>query len=328
VRIVELVIGRSGEGAAEALAVAPHPAGLSVVALDGLDPQRVADAIVETLTSRRPRRDPLIPFVRVTLESDRGRAVIADDAAAGLRMFDGDGGTLEADLASDDEAAVDAILIRTAAIFGVEADLIAPMLRTPAQRPPATEDPEERAYAIAVLDATHLGELVHNVDDRMTASVVPDWLWIATGFGGLGVLMTAIVLLYPEARTIVLPALLLVSIVGFVAYGRRSYREITLRAELAAERTELRRRRDEARATAARLREGLASRGRDPDEVAARLRGDAIHGLPLITARDAGELANLEGSSRPTIVFVRGPVDHERRVALSALTPPAAPAQE
>ena len=172
----------------------------------------------------------------------------------------------------------------------------------------ATND--ELAYVEAERRRNQLARAVREVDDKMTASVVPDWLWVATGFGGVGVTLTAIVFLYPETRIYLIPALILLSIVGFALYGFRSAKELRIRGRLQVERRDLRERREKAKAEAAKLRETLEAQGIDPDGVLVRLSKIGVADAPVILS--GHDPSALEAEERQVVLFVSGTSDHPK----------------
>ncbi len=201
---------------------------------------------------------------------------IADDASLGLRLLTETrrGGVplmLEAKADSDDR--VEALLQRVAIAAGAdEPEHLFVMLagEAPSADAEADASPDALAYVDAHRRAAALAKAVRAIDDRMTASVVPDWLWIATGLGGVGVFLTVIALLYPDLRIYVVPMLSVAALLGFLAYALRAFRELKVRGELQLERRELRARREAARAEAKDRQAALARSGRSPEEVLMR----------------------------------------------------------
>lgn len=283
-RITEITLGVLRDDRPVVLRVEPRSSGASVIATpEGLPAERVAAAVRDTL-ARPSVRDPesagSIPFVRVALAEGTHVLEVADDAGERIRMLTEASSPeaipkiLEARLGGTEEedAAVEEILGRITLAAGVPGvSELAALLATAVQPVPEEASTEEVGYVDAERRASRLAAAVRAIDDRMTASVVPDWLWIATGFGGLGVLLTALVFLYPSTRIFLIPALILLSVIGFGLYGWRSFRELRLRGQLQIERAELRARRERARAEAQALRQALELAGVDPDQSLVRL---------------------------------------------------------
>ncbi len=123
---------------------------------------------------------------------------------------------------------------------------------------------------------------------------------IATGFGGLGVLLTSVVLLYPHLRIYLIPLLIVLSVIGFAAYGARSLKELRRRAQLQQERAELRLRREKARGRLHALRDELLALGIDPD---ASLRSLAqlsiLDAVPALVSHDPSRPWPLSEDPRP-----------------------------
>jgi hypothetical protein len=320
-KIAEILVGVAALGGEKprTLAVKPHPRGLTIVPIEGgaLPPEHLARALRETLSA--PERSALCaeaPFLRISASSDDVELAIADDASLALRLLTETrkGGIpliLEAKPDGDD---IDALLRRVALAAGAdEPEALEAMLahwdagaRDDADAPAASA--EELAYAEAHRRAIALAKAVRAIDDRMTASVVPDWLWIATGLGGIGVFLTVIAFLYPDLRIYVVPALSAFALAGFFAYGWRSWRELKLRGELQLQRRELRARREAARSETRALHEALVRRGRSPEEVLLRHEGfRTLPAVPAIVSAPAeleATLARLEAHDRQTIVLV------------------------
>jgi hypothetical protein len=318
VKIACITIGVLVDGQPRVLSVSPFPEGLTLVPTGALDPDAIAAAVRHTLSSPEVRSGQ-IPFVRIALEEGDLLLEVADDAAQSVRMLtESRSGDLplvmEASPGGDE---IEALLHRISTAAGVEQEqLVAALALGALVSTEATED--ELAFVDAHRRASRLAASVRQIDDEMTASVVPDWLWIATGFGGLGVLLTAVVFLYPETRLVLIPALIALSLIGFSMYGWRSWKELRVRERLQIERAELRARREDARELAREKRALLIERGRDPDEVLARLSGTvAPRGLPAVVARDASQIDELMHLDRAAIAFIGGELAHERVRALT-----------
>lgn len=156
----------------------------------------------------------------------------------------------------------------------------------------------EQAYVAARRRAEALAAEVRSLDDQMTRSVVPDWLWIATGAGGIGVFMTVIALMYPELRVYALVGLVVASVIGFSLYGWRAYGELGTRARLLEARRERRAAREAARAEATRLGAQLEAEGGTPDAALLRLSALTLPpDLPAIIAPPHPTATELEALS-------------------------------
>jgi hypothetical protein len=299
--------------------VEPHADGLTVVPSGELDPETIAAAVRHTLSLPEPRTGGAIPFVRVALESEGLAIEAADDASQSMRMLtEGRPGALPLVMEAVELDDVEALISRISRAAGMEPERFALGLSTIETAGGGEASAEESAYVEAQRRATHLAKAVREIDDRMTASVVPDWLWVATGFGGLGVLLTAIVFLYPETRIFLIPALIVLSLIGFLLYGWRSMHELRLRGRLQIERAEMRARREEAREAAKQQRAALVERGSDPDAVLVRWSEMMVpKDVPAVLARDVDSLAELERIDRRAIVFVAGASAHPRVRALT-----------
>ncbi len=307
-RIERLILGTvEGDGpVARTYALRP---GLSVIVVD--DPEGTAAAVRDTLT--RPERDAAgVPFVSVEIQHDDIALTVADDAASGLRMMTrGRAGAIPEVLEihrSDPEEVIDggldAIFSAVAAAAGVEdIEDVAPALAVVESDGVVNDvSPEARRFLESTRRASELAAAVRGVDDRMTASVVPDWLWIATGVGGLGVFCTAIAFLYPELRVVLVAVLVVLSVVGFSLYGWRAAQEMKTRARLQEERAKLRARREDARAEAKTYRDALAASGQDPDALLVAL-GALPRTAPAILGEAAPDLAHLAECGRQVLVF-------------------------
>jgi hypothetical protein len=316
-KLTELILGVAGDPPST-LAVRPNATGLTIIPIDRptLLPELVALAIKDTLSSpeRRALKEDL-PFIRITAAAGDVELAVADDASLGLRLLTETrkGGVpliLEAKADSDDR--VEALLLRVAIAAGAdEPEHLFAMLagdRSANADTEAEASPEALAYVDAHRRATLLAKAVRAIDDRMTASVVPDWLWIATGLGGVGVFLTVIALLYPDLRIYVVPMLSIAALLGFLAYGLRAFRELKVRGELQLERREVRARREAARAEAKDRHAALARSGRSPEEVL--MRHAQIRVPPdmpaIIGARelDAKAITFDRRAPRQTIVFL------------------------
>jgi hypothetical protein len=317
-RLEQIILGVSGGERRETIVVEPKPRGRTRAPIDAelIAPELAARAVRETIF--RPDRETAkaeVPFVRVTAQSEDVRLEIADDALTQTRMLTESrpGGVplvLEVSTASaddrDDER-MDALLRRIAAAAGVEdPSLFGALLAQEQIEGAEASSDAERAYVEAHRRATALALEVRSIDDRMTASVVPDWLWIATAFGGAGVFMTVIALLYPQLRIYVVPIMTAIALIGFAAYGLRSLRELKIRGALLIERREMRARRETARREVRERADALVKMGVDPDRILAHLAGARME-VPAIIGRDAIVDPNADSAGdRQIVIFCRG----------------------
>ncbi len=311
-RIEHLVLGTLVDDAPVARTYALRP-GVSVIVVD--DPEAVAAAVRDTLT--RPERDgSVVPFVSVEIQHGDITLTVADDAAGGVRMMTrGRAGAIPEVLEihrSDPEQIIDGgldtIFSAVAHAAGAkDIEDVAPSLAV-VDADAVVDDmsPQARRFLESSRRAQELAAAVRGVDDQMTASVVPDWLWIATGVGGLGVFCTAIAFLYPELRVVLVAVLVVVSVIGFSAYGYRAAQEMKTRARLQEERAKLRARREDARAEARAFSAELEAAGTDPNALLVAL-GDLPREVPAILGETALDLAALADSGRQVLVFSRHP---------------------
>jgi hypothetical protein len=256
-KIVEILIGVMRDGA-------PHTETFAVEGSTTIpvpNPEELALAVRETMArATRETAKETLPFIRITAREGADEISIADDAAAGLRLYTETqkrGLPLIVEAKAGDEETIDALLARVALAFSAEDNeqLFFALGREDFEnttRAPSSE------YEAAQQRAKQLEQAVRRLDDRMTKSVVPDWLWIASGFGGIGVLMTTVALLYPDLRSIIVPIIVVVAVLGFAAYARMSMREMKRRGKILNERRELRARREDARREARMLAGGSA----------------------------------------------------------------------
>ncbi len=316
VSIREIVLGLAD---GTALTVAPRDRGVSLVPLDpAVAPAGdVALGVRETLS--QPKRSltlDALPFVRVHLQNSRTRWVVADDANSRERMLEEstDGGMplcIEGSTTSvADDASLELIVSRIATAVGVNTpDALGPALTQTKESPGASGgSPKELAYRRAHERATQLASQVRAIDDRMTASVVPGWLFIACGVGGLAVMMTAITFFFPELRVFVVPLMMFLFVGGLAAYGWRAFGELKVRGALQANRAQLRQEREDARGDVRHLATTLRKKGLDPDEVLVRLEGttSTCHGPAILHRRatSTAEVGELDDLGRQVIVFV------------------------
>lgn len=304
--IVEIVFGRPD---GSAVAITPRPDALSYVKID--DPTEAAQSVIETLSQpRRTRTVARIPFVRVSAANERLSIAIADDASARIRVLDesfDERIPLIVEARTDDvsdDANLELMLSKLANAMHVSnPDEIAVALTQHAAGSNDEVSPEARAYVRAHQLATQIAAQVRAIDDQMTASVVPGWLFVACGVGGFGVLMTAVTLFNPELRIYVIPGMFALLVFGLAAYAWQSWQELKTRGALQDNRTQLRDQRESARESARALANTLIEAGIDPNDVLARTVTDAQAIAPLITT----DPTTLSAEGRQTIVFVREP---------------------
>lgn len=310
-RIVKLVIGTVGSAGPVARTYALN-ADLSVIVVD--DPEVYARAVRDTLTAPR-RAGASIPFVSIEMAHDDLLLTVADDASSGVRMMTRGRARAIPEIlevhTSDPEAVIDGGLdtIFAAVAHAAGADdieTLAPALAiVDAPTPDATRRAEASAFLEASARARQLAAAVRAVDDEMTASVVPDWLWIATGVGGLGVFCTALAFLYPELRVVLVMTLVALSVVGFSLYGWRALHEMKTRGRLQEERAALRQRREAAREEARTLAERLRAEGEDVDRLLlANQDAPLPRAAPAIVVGDGADLDALASAGRQIIAFV------------------------
>lgn len=286
--------------------VVPRP-GLTVVSLPpgSPGPRVVAEAWRAALSSPTPALGPVAVTVRAEA---KGLVFTVLDEHPRRTMLEGASGALPRALELDPEALEPRTLdglreealsrIAAAAEVGAIAHFAAALTQTEAPKD-AEATPTEQAYVSARRRAEALALEVRGLDDQMTASVVPDWLWIATGAGGLGVFMTLIALMYPELRVYSVIALVVLSVIGFGLYGWRAYGELGTRARLLEVRAERRAAREVAREEAKHWAQRLRQEGGDPDAALLRLEGLALPPqLPAIVALPEPNLADLQGLDR------------------------------
>jgi hypothetical protein len=314
--LLEIVLGSPG---GEAVRIAPRAGVVNLVPLSAPAPAARDAALAVREALSRPRRDATldaVPFVRVAGAVDDLELGIADDAQAQVRILEESRGgriplIVEASTTSiTDDARLELILAKLADAIGVtDPETIGPALTQTGGSAPAGAEasPKELAFHRAQVRATQLARQVRAIDDQMTASVVPGWLFVACGVGGVGVAMTAVTLFHPELRFVVVPVMTALLIGGLVAYGWRGWREMNVRGALQLQRAELREAREAARAEAGSLAATLRRKGLDPDEVLVRLEGHAGSGAgPVVVHRDApshAELTELGALGRQVIVF-------------------------
>lgn len=298
----------------------PRLRGVSLVPIDPklAKADEVALGVRETLS--QPKRCltlESLPFVRVHVEDAHTKWIVADDATTHERMLEEstDGRLpmcIEGNTVSiTDDPSLELIVSRIAAAVGVDGpDTLGPALTQtgqPASKRPAS--PKEIAYRRAHDRATQLAAQVRSIDDRMTASVVPGWLFIACGVGGIGVTMTAVTLFNPDLRIFVVPLMMLIFFGGLGAYGWRAWQEMQVRGGLQVNRAQLREERETARQEVRHLASTLRKKGLDPDEVLVRLEGEdaaAAQGPAILhrSTTSTAEVAHLDDLGRQVVVFI------------------------
>lgn len=300
-KIEEIVLGVDRGGRAETLTFACKDRAELAIDPAIASPMEIARAVQETIAApERTAASKVVLFIRVAARAGALAIEIADDASAGMRILietrEGAPPLIIEAKHADDEA-IDALLQRVAlAADAADSELLLDALGR--ERFDDAEDAESedaRTCAAAQRRATELTKAVRAIDDRMTLSVVPDWIWIATALGGIGVFMTVIALLYPEQRVVVLPAFVGAAALGFAAYAIMSFRELKKRSALLAERRELRARREAARKEV----RAFAARGILP----ARDGGALPRDVPLISGTASGTAGPKDMPGRQVIVF-------------------------
>lgn len=313
--IEEIVLGVKGSAGPITLRLLPLKSGISIVPVDlgEISPGDLARALRETLAGpEREAAHAALPFARIIARTEDLELAVADDSAAGVRMLsETRPGGVSMILEATEPDQIDTLLSRVALAAGAEdSDTLLVRLERRAPSEAAREadaTTEELAYVDLHRRAAALAREVRAVDDRMTASVVPDWLWIATGFGGAGVFMTAIAFLYPELRIYVIPMMSVVAMIGFLAYGYRAWRELKIRGALQLERAELRGRRESARSELRAMAASLRATGIDPDQALVRLSGLTFpSSIPAILGPDSFDAAEhaVAGAARQVLIFV------------------------
>ncbi|MEE2902350.1 MAG: hypothetical protein VYC39_08470 [Myxococcota bacterium] len=262
------------------------------------------NSIVDILSSAGLRKDfKEAPFVRVRLDSPNLSIAIADDMQAGLRIFEE---SLEQRIPLIIDASVDSrmeapkldlMLTKLAQGFGLAQEELVRVALTQIQAEESEEEllSIEKEFLSAHSNALSYASQVRRIDDQMTASVVPGWLFIACAVGAAFVLMTAITLFYPELRMTVIPIMVIGGIVGLGAYGWRSWKELNIRGALQTQRAELRAKREEAKTEARALAEQIVDENRDPDALLARQNTELLSAkTPIVLEKDVVDLKFLE----------------------------------
>lgn len=249
-KIVEILLGVVKDGAATTETFPVQ--GSTTIGI--AEPDLLARALRETLAApTREAAKDRVPFVRITAREGTHEVSVADDASAGLRMLSetkGDAMPQIIEAKAGDDEAIDTLLGRVAHAFSADDSEMLYLALGRVElgaRAPISDENAQRAYEAVQQKKLELERAVREVDDKMTKSVVPDWLWVATGFGGIGVMMTVVALLYPQLRASVLPVMIAISVLGFGGYGFMSWRELKRRSALMAQRKSLRAQREEAR---------------------------------------------------------------------------------
>ncbi len=309
--VVEIILGFADRSTVR---IAPEPGVVTLVPIAGAD--LVSSAVRETLSKPGRESRPAIPFVRVTLRDGDREMSVADDAAQGLRMLSESVKkkprfALEARTAPIlADPHLEVLLARIATTLGAELpDDLGPALADTGERTPdAKASPKELAYKRAHARAASLAREVRDIDTKMTGSVVPDWLFVATGFGAVGVLMTVVVLYNPDLRVYVVPTIMIALFIGLAIYAYRGWSELKTRDTLGEVRIRVREEREVAREEERELAQVLRKKGVDPDEVLERF-GAAGHppGLPTLISRKTTskeEVTSFGLLGRQVIVFV------------------------
>jgi|GEM_PF-4403531 len=293
-------------------------------------------SVVDILSSAGVRKDfKEAPFVRVRLDNPSLSIAIADDMQAGLRIFEESLEQripliIDASVDSDVEAPkLDLMLTKIAQGFGLAQEELVRLALTQIQ----TESSEgellliEKEFLSAHSNALSYASQVRRIDDQMTASVVPGWLFIACAVGAAFVLMTAITLFYPELRMTVIPIMVIGGIVGLGAYGWRSWKELNIRGALQAQRAELRAKREEAKTEAHALAKQIVGENRDPDALLARQNAELLSAkTPIILEKDVVDRTFLEEiqivrDERQIIVFGKSLSDVDDTVDARIIQP-------
>lgn len=320
-RLVEIIVGLEGGEAVKADVETKDD--IHVAHVDpsaGVSAEDLARALRQTLSAPfRASARETVPFIRATLRDDNKEISVADDAYASLRMLTEIQGTslpliIEAEThPGRTDPRVDVILSRVAGAFDAQSpEDLAPLLSDTGQRSDlAALSPTENALVRAHAKARQLAREVQAIDDKMTASVVPDWIWVATGLGGVGVMMTAVVLFKPELRVFVIPAMVAVLLLGLAAYALVSWKELKTRALLSDARGRVRTEREAARAEVRQVRDRLAKKGVDPDGLLSRLSDAQIDTkIPTVLGRTVlseDDRDSLRALGRQVLVFVSDP---------------------
>lgn len=312
-RIEEIIIGIEGR----AHKVVPQKNGVTVVpvGVPKCTPDLICRSIRETLSAPvRTTQDP-VSFVRVKLAEEPRSITVVDDAKLGVRVLEeqSDGHVnllLQAETSKlADDARLEVVLSRIAGAFSVSSpEDLGPALAFSGAQTTTGASPKELAYKKAYDRAAQLAKDVRALDDKMTASVVPGWIFVAAGVGGLGVLMTAIVFFYPDSRVFVVPVMIAMMVIGLVVYGLYALKELRTRDDLQNIRMRLREDRENARRDAAEFAETLLKKGADPEEVLERLKNETPPArVPVLLSRNStsnAEVTALGDLSRQVLIFV------------------------
>lgn len=290
IRIREIIIGLQEGAQTRAFRAEIPPVPHVVLSGELVDDEPLVSALRSLLDGTPPDgRAARLPFLRIDLETDRGPVVIMQDAAQGVRVVhtpDAPDLTLPLDA---DPAAWRALRIAQADRLGLaspEALRSAPTTVAP-DAPTATATiagPAARFQAEHRRRQTLHAAWTEN-RSAMARSVVPDWIWWATGIGGVGVLMTAVALLWPEMRRAAIPVIAGGSLLGFGLYAALARREVRRRGAIQAEHEVL-----EAE---------LAASDRTLSELEATLRNQGIHPQDVLPKSDAASAMVLVSAGGP-----------------------------
>jgi hypothetical protein len=311
VSIKEIIIGQA---TGQTDRVEPHTEGVSIIPV--ASPALWAQTSLELLSQPNIRSTgEAVPFVRIIAEDERLSIAIADDLVARVRILEESLDNripLIVDAYLDDETDVpkrDVMVTKIARAFGVLQPELLRIALTQTKAPDGNTGTsnQERQFLGAHQHAIGLAQQVRKIDDQMTASVVPDWLFVACGVGALFVMLTAIALFYPELRTIIIPSMIVFGGAGLCIYAWRSWQELKIRASLQENRRQLRQEREQARSEAKTLADALSANGIDPDTIVLNA-SESLQSPsnPIILCRDSidpVELELLQASKRQVLVF-------------------------
>jgi hypothetical protein len=311
--IQEIIFGQAD---AVAFKVEMVPDAINIIPV--ADPALWTQTLIEILSQSEARTSAeQAPFIRIRAKSQRICIAIADDMLARVRILEEsiDGRIplmIDAHLDHEaDDPKRDTILSKIARAFDIpQAELMrAGLTQVHSPNSEQSLSDDETQFINANQHALALAGQVHQIDDQMTASVVPGWLFVACGVGSLFVLMTAITLFYPELRRIVIPAMIVCFFTGLAAYGWHSWKELKIRASLQDSRRQLRKEREEARREAEGFAEKLRAMGKTPDALIVQNTPElqAIT-CPLVLCRPdlkVDELDALAELERQVLIFVK-----------------------
>ena len=317
VAIKEIIIGQAS---GQTDRVEPKTEGVSIIPVSS--PALWARSSLELLSQPDMRSTgDAVPFVRIRAEDERLSIAIADDLVARVRILEESLDNripLIVDAYLDDETDTpkrDVMVTKIARAFGVPQPELLRIAMTQAQAPEDNKSmsDQEHQFLAAHHHAVGLAQQVRKIDDKMTASVVPDWLFVACAVGALFVMLTAVALFYPQLRTTLIPIMVVLGGMGLCAYAWRSWQELKIRASLQENRRQLRQQREQARTEAKDLADALMTNGIDPDAIVLNV-SESLQSSnnPVILHRDAidpSELELLKASKRQILVFT---VDNDK----------------